>query len=1038
MTRSFTTPRRMRGRLLLSASLLTTGLVSYGRPVMAQNFCQTDAGQLNTYLCSGSLPDRQTIFGGQTPITVIADETADFGYPFGSSLNVYGTNVTIDVREGAKFVGSLNVATPRYGSVTGTSGVDIIFNGEIDQTTSVYSDAGIRVVGKYGDTQVTTGSGDITLNANKYNIGIDVRANYQNAGDVTVNTGSGNITGGMFGIAARGNNDVTVATQSGTVSGRDVGIIASNKYNGSVKITTGTGDVLGGAYGILGTSRDGDIEITTGTGTIGTRTDDPNVEGTRTGIGAFAGYSNSVNETANTTINIGAGTVNGATAVHAFGVNSSITVDGDVFVNASSDAYGSGISTSAQGNIRSIPAEERTAANLGINTVTINAGASVDATNGKYGIVAKYGNSEIIVAGQVIGGSESAIRTNKYYSSQSANSYFPTGTTRVELQSGFDITGDVIVGGSRTDDMLALGGAGDLSFDLSKIEITQIDTGSQVPLEVLTETDEKQYYNFDLFEKVGAGTATLTGTNADITNFAVRGGTLQLDNVAAGAMAVDLIGGQLSGMGGIGNLIARSGTTVAPGSGTAAATIAVAGNLELQSGSTLAVNLDATGASDMLDVAGSAAIDTGVGLAITGEPGDYSSEDLEWTVVSATDGVTGTFDTVTDTLIDVDFADTYDGDTVKLTATVAATPPVTPPTPTPPSTPATPTTPAPNGGVSDKSNGPAGAVGAGFAGATFSGSMVEVPQQKNGASGSGSSDGNATLSSKGDPSYMTALGTIDTSVFFGIFNEETDVDSNGTSSGYDLGSSGLMGGVSLADTLGEGMEYQLNLGLGYSSTYTQTVQGSADATDYHLGIGGVLTNGPLTLTGAFGYTKSDIDLSRQVGANTATAQTDARTVSGVIEAAYDVASMTGLPDDATLSPLVRLRGYSTTADAYSESGAGALNLNVDEISSDALYGGIGLRYSGTHTVNGTTLRPSLSMIYDSKMSGDDTSSVATITGVAGAFDTTVNTGPDHLFSVDAGVAFDINSNVQGFVNYGTTFGEDLDSQRGMVGLTIKF
>lgn len=140
MDRAFNAPRNMRGQLLLSVSLLTTGFMSYGRPVSAApNFCQTPTGQLNTYLCSGSLPNRQTLFTGTTPITVIADETADFGYNYSAGLNVYGTDVTIDVREGATFASGLYVATPKYGSVTGTAGVDIIFNGEIDQTENLSS-----------------------------------------------------------------------------------------------------------------------------------------------------------------------------------------------------------------------------------------------------------------------------------------------------------------------------------------------------------------------------------------------------------------------------------------------------------------------------------------------------------------------------------------------------------------------------------------------------------------------------------------------------------------------------------------------------------------------------------------------------------------------------------------------------------------------------------------------------------------------------------------------------------------------------------
>lgn len=1068
MTRITSKPRKLRSQLLLSASLLTVGLVSYGRPAHAD--CDIVVGEANTHLCSGDVPNsvRLSNYGGDRAITVVADEDANFTGGFKYNLTVRAADISIEIREGAQFNRGLRVDSGMGYSTTGTTGIDIIFNGDIDHglpsTPGFYADVsagkyghGIDVRGKYGDTRVITGSGDITLREpinkrDRYfeNSGIEVDASFRNSGNVVVETGAGTISGGTNGVNIDAARDVTVTTGAGSVTGTEHGILVDQGgYNGmivsprrdvlgepgTVQITTGSGDISGEKYGIGAFAENANIQITTGSGTIGLAGDVENGSDTFAGISAIANKYNGNPNAGNVEVTIGEGTVNGSFGVLAFGANTSVTVSGDVVANG----IGAGILVSSGNKYAYRPDAlvEAPIEQTGLNIINIRSGGSVNAENATVGIASKYGNSEITIAGEVIGGQVAAIQTN--INANYGGGAIYAGTTRVELQSGFAITGDVIAGGERDDDVLALGGSGDLSFDLSTIDNVQLALNETVRV---LET-EKQFFNFDEFEKIGNGTATINGFNAQIDNFAVREGTLQMSDVLADAMAVDLEGGQLTGTGRIGNLVARDATTVSPGVGNGISTIEVANSVTFENGSTFAVDLNAQGESDLLDVDGSATIGTDVNLAITGEAGDYSAEDLEWTVISTAGGVSGSFETVTDSLVDVDFEDIYDGETVVLQAIVAVTPlvdpPITPPVDAPITLPVD--LPITASGVSDKSNGPAGAAGAGVAGLSFASNLNKVPQKQNsGGSNQTTSTSDLTVFGKENFSSKGGMnwGMTDMTVFFGTFTEQTEVETSDTNLGYDTKSTGFLGGLSYNDDLGDNSAYQLNLGLGYSSTHTGTEEGYADSTSFHFGVGGALTSGPLNLLGALGYSSSAIDLARQVGSATATAQTDARTFSGVIQASYDVAAKAGLPEGARLAPMVRIRGYATTADAYSESGAGILNLNVNEMTSDAVYAGVGIEYSGSYEFNGSTLRPSLNMIYDTKISGDHTNAISTITGVSGAFDTSVNTGPDHVFSIDAGVAFDIEDNVEGFVNYGTTFGDDLQSHRGTVGLTIKF
>jgi fibronectin-binding autotransporter adhesin len=99
-----------------------------------------------------------------------------------------------------------------------------------------------------------------------------------------------------------------------------------------------------------------------------------------------------------------------------------------------------------------------------------------------------------------------------------------TATIMLELRAGSEIIGD-IVGNATASDSLILGGDEDDTFDASAIGT--------------------QYQNFNIFEKTGDSTWTLTGTTTALTPWQILGGTLAVSSDgalgdAAGAVTFDL------------------------------------------------------------------------------------------------------------------------------------------------------------------------------------------------------------------------------------------------------------------------------------------------------------------------------------------------------------------------------------------------------------------------------------------------------------------------------------------------------------------
>ncbi|ESQ82793.1 hypothetical protein ABENE_20805, partial [Asticcacaulis benevestitus DSM 16100 = ATCC BAA-896] len=232
-----------------------------------------------------------------------------------------------------------------------------------------------------------------------------------------------------------------------------------------------------------------------------------------------------------------------------------------------------------------------------INTGTIRGGTGTGGALGGAGVTLRLNTQPVVNAGTIEGGNGAvAVLATGSAKVSLVNSgilragtgqanalQMGTGALTLELQAGSTIQGNVVASSSNVNDTLRLGGATDATFDVSTIGAAA------------------QYQNFDIFQKMGTGTWTLTGAGTATTNWDIQQGTLQIGsggttgsiigNVTnAGTLAFNrsnslTYAGLISGTGAVTQI--GSGTTILTGANTySGGTTITAGILQLGAGGT--------------------------------------------------------------------------------------------------------------------------------------------------------------------------------------------------------------------------------------------------------------------------------------------------------------------------------------------------------------------------------------------------------------------------------------------------------------------
>jgi outer membrane autotransporter protein len=166
-----------------------------------------------------------------------------------------------------------------------------------------------------------------------------------------------------------------------------------------------------------------------------------------------------------------------------------------------------------------------------------------------------------------------------------------------------------------------------------------------------------------------AGTTLLTGVNTYTGATTISGGTLRVNGSIANSSVTVNNGGTLGGSGTVGSTSIAAGGMLAPGNSIG--TLDVAGNLSFAAGSIYRVEVDAAGNSDRINATGTATINGGT-VDVQAGAGTYAAN-TSYTILNAGGGRTGSFAGVTSNLAFLTPALAYDANNVFLTLTRNAT-----------------------------------------------------------------------------------------------------------------------------------------------------------------------------------------------------------------------------------------------------------------------------------------------------------------------------------------------------------------------------
>jgi uncharacterized protein with beta-barrel porin domain len=542
-----------------------------------------------------------------------------------------------------------------------------------------------------GDISITV-SGTSTVSATATGNGIVTGGV---TGNVTVTVQSGGTVQGGTAVSIGGTSTVNTVTNSGTIQG--IGTLSSGVSANNTTIQNTGGSITAVASGIFGDN----LTITNnGSSTI-----------SATGVGGVAIHALGAVGFANIT-NLATGTV------------SATNTNGIAVATTTAVISNAGAMTGALDGVNTQNTTTLTNMSTGVITgtgrsgVRVGSNASIDNSGtitGLIGIVfrdagAGFGaptNGSVFNAGTITGTGGTAIN---FAATAGA------GPFTLTIAPTSVINGNVLGTGA---DTFQLGGTGTGSFDVGSFGATQQyrgfaafnkvgtstwtlsgsgaqnwtisqgtligDTNSLAGAAITDNAALVFSQNFNgthagaisgsgTLAKTGSGTLVLTGTNTYAGATTVSGGILEVDgSIAASQLTTVNSGTALTGTGTVGNALIAGGAMFAPGNGTPGTSMTIAGNLAFQSGAIYLVQLNPTAAS-FTNVTGTATLN-GATVDAMFANGTYVSK--QYTIVSASGGVSGTFGSLVNTNLPSGFHTTLssDGNNVFLNLAMNFTPP---------------------------------------------------------------------------------------------------------------------------------------------------------------------------------------------------------------------------------------------------------------------------------------------------------------------------------------------------------------------------
>jgi outer membrane autotransporter protein len=842
---------------------------------------------------------------------------------------------------GATTINAGTLALAGTGAIAQSSGVDLAASGAIFDISQTTAGASVAALGSTGGAGIVALGGQtltITTTGGTFSGVIqDAGIGAGTGGGLTIGNGSVGITQTLTGANTYTGTTTINAGSALRLSGG--GSIASsavgfNAANASLDISGST----------LGSSVRGLTSAGAGFGTVSLGANPLTVTGTG---GSFSGVIQDGGalvigdgvSAASQTLG-GANTYTGATTISA---NGTLLLSGTGSVAASS-----GVNLSGTGATFDISG---TASGAAVQDLSGVAGTTINL--GNQALTAGTGNDKTF-DGTIQGTGGSLTKTGSGTLTLSGNNGY-TGGTR--LQQGTLAVGSNTALGSGT---LTLSGGSTLQAATSVSLANAITTNATATIDTGANdmTLSGPISGPGGLIKAGSGTLTLSGNSNYLGTTIIGLGTLVVNGSITGSVAVTGLT-TLRGSGTIGGSVSVAGfgapATVAPGNSIG--TLTIGGNYSQDFSSTYQVEVNGSGQSDKIVVAGAATL-AGT-LAVRAQLGRYQRT-TTYTILTAAGGVSGNFATLTSSNGALTPSVVVAGTTVTLTLLNSAA--ILPGSDTGGFTPNQQTIadvlnqagPTATGDLNTVLNGLSNLSpsqlatllntlgGQSYAG--FSSLLVQATQlfmngfSANGGSGAVSGNGShlpggstrQALRVDGGDSCDTAC---EVEPLWGAWGGGTGafgtVAGNSNANGFTYNLGGFIAG--LDRKLAPGFRAGLAAGFNAASLYPQGVPGNGTSNTLQFALYGTFSEAAFYLDALAGYGHSDNRMNRPIiipGLNQRTAQgyTTANTFFGQLEAGYKILDAPSFGGFVT--PFARLQASTSTQNGFTESGADSLNLTV--------------------------------------------------------------------------------------------------------------
>lgn len=748
-------------------------------------------------------------------------------------------------------------------------------------------------------------------------------------------------TGGTLTILDTPISGAAVTGGAAGTAGTGIGPSAINGFSAAAGSAQGAAIYLSGVRANIGVST-GTVTYANTIGGSGLTTGGVNTAINKTGDGTL------VLSAANTftgNVNIAAGTLSIA-ATASLG-----NVANDVVMSNGTTLAVTGTTTLANGRAFSI---------AGTSTIDVATGTTttlqgVIANGASAGSLVKSGDGTLLLSA-----------TNTYTGSTTVNA----GTLRVGSANAIPSGTELTIGATGSFDMNGFAGV----FGSLAGAGTVTNGGASAAALTTGGNDADSTYSGSIqngagavsLTKTGTGKLTLSGANTYSGATTISGGTLAVNGSIASPVTV-IAGGTLGGNGIINNSVSiQPSGAFAPGNSIGTTT--VNGSLTFAAGSVYRVEADAAGNSDRINVTGapgSATINGGT-VAVQAGAGSYQAS-TRYTILNATGGVTGAFSTVSSNLAFLTPSLSYDANNVFLTlrrndigfAGVARTQNQ--------AAAAAALQNSVGGATGDMATvltaltglsegqarsvfdavGGASIVALRRAGAAFANGFGGQLSRRLGLGAAG--DAALQVAAFNSPIQLAAnnwfsdappiYAQAQSSALVGTdrsqrcgrgfwiqgYGDAQDTDGDGNAAGNRLRGSGISAGID-AD-IGEGLVLGAAVSSGTSRVSFDGLADSGHTRGNALGVYGSYATGPWSFKGVAGLSSNENHSDRKVTvgalARNASADFDSRNLSLYAEAAYDIKQA-----GYVLQPLAALAYVGTRTNGFTESGAGALNLQV--------------------------------------------------------------------------------------------------------------